>query len=50
MESRSIPIGGLKRNIAANMIGQGILMILSLVSTRLIFKGLGPDVLGVIYF
>jgi O-antigen/teichoic acid export membrane protein len=25
-------------------------MILSLVSTRLIFKGLGPDVLGVIYF
>lgn len=50
MESRNIPIGGLKRNIAANMIGQGILMILSLVSTRLIFKGLGPDVLGVIYF
>jgi O-antigen/teichoic acid export membrane protein len=41
---------GLRRNITANMFGQGILMILSLVSTRLIFKGLGPDVLGVIYF
>lgn len=50
MGSRNIPIGGLKRNITANIIGQGILMILSLISTRLIFKGLGSDVLGVIYF
>lgn len=40
----------LKRNILSNMSGQAILMVLSLVSTRFVFKELGPDVLGIIYF
>jgi O-antigen/teichoic acid export membrane protein len=32
------------------MFGQAILLVLSLVSTRFVFKELGPDVLGIIYF
>ncbi len=40
----------LKRNILSNMSGQAILMVLSLVSTHLIFHRLGGDILGVIYF
>jgi len=40
----------LKRNILSNMSGQAILMVLSLVSTHLVFHKLGADVLGVIYF
>lgn len=40
----------LKRNILSNISGQAVLMILSLVSTHLIFHKLGADVLGIIYF
>lgn len=40
----------LKRNILSNMSGQAVLMVLSLVSTHLVFHKLGADVLGVIYF
>ena len=40
----------LKRNIAYSLAGQGLCMILSLVATRFVFKELGADVLGVIYF
>ena len=41
---------GLKRNILSNMSGQAILMVLCLVSTHLVFRKLGADVLGVICF
>lgn len=40
----------LKRNIAYSLAGQGLSMILSLVATRFVFRELGADVLGVIYF
>ena len=50
MENNNAPVGGLKRNIISNMCGQAILMVLSLVSTHLVFHKLGADVLGVIYF
>lgn len=40
----------LRWNILSNMSGQAILMVLSLVSTHLVFHKLGADVLGVIYF
>lgn len=40
----------LRTNILSNFIGQALLMLLSLVSTYLIFHRLGPEVLGVIFF
>lgn len=40
----------LKRNILSNIAGQAGLLVVSLVSTHLVFHRLGGDVLGVIYF
>lgn len=40
----------LRTNILSNFIGQALLMVLSLVSTYLVFRRLGPEILGVIYF
>jgi hypothetical protein len=40
----------LKRNIVYSLGGQGLVMVLSLIATRLIFHELGDEVLGIIYF
>lgn len=40
----------LSRNIFYNLLGRSILLLLSLVSVKIIFKQLGADVLGIIYF
>ena len=40
----------LRRNVFYGLIGQGGLLLLTLVSTRLVFKQLGPEALGVIGF
>lgn len=40
----------LRRNIIFGFLGQAGLLFLSLISTRLIFKELGADVLGIINF
>lgn len=40
----------LSRNILYNLGGQGLVLILGLVAVRFIFRGLGADVLGIIYF
>lgn len=42
--------GQIKRNILFGLVGQGALLLMSLVATRLIFKELGAEVLGVISF
>jgi O-antigen/teichoic acid export membrane protein len=38
----------LRRNVLAGFIGQALLLVLSLVSTRLVFRNLGDEVLGLI--
>jgi O-antigen/teichoic acid export membrane protein len=40
----------LKKNIVYNLLGYGLLFVVSLVSVRFIFRQLGKDVLGIIYF
>lgn len=40
----------LSKNIIYNIIGQGILIILSFVGVRFVFRQLGGDALGIIYF
>lgn len=40
----------LSKNIVYNVIGQGLSLILSFVAVRFIFRGLGGDALGLIYF
>jgi len=40
----------LSRNIIFNLIGQGSLLVLGFVAVRYIFRGLGEDALGIIYF
>jgi len=40
----------IRRNILSGLLGQGMIMLLTLISTRLVFRELGSDVLGVIYF
>jgi O-antigen/teichoic acid export membrane protein len=40
----------LSKNILYNIIGQGLLIILSFVAVRYIFRGLGEDALGLIFF
>lgn len=40
----------LSRNIIYNLLGQGLLLILGFVAVRCIFKRLGADALGIIYF
>lgn len=40
----------LRHNILSGLIGQGAVMFLSLISTRLVFRELGADVLGIISF
>jgi len=40
----------LSKNIIYNLFGQGLLLILSFVAVKYIFKQLGEDVLGIIYF
>lgn len=40
----------LTKNIVYNLLGQGLLFILSLISVRYIFRQLGEEVLGIIYF
>lgn len=39
-----------RRNIIYNLLGQLLLLALSFASTRYIYRGLGKDVLGIIYF
>jgi O-antigen/teichoic acid export membrane protein len=40
----------LSKNILYNLFGQGLLIVLSLVAVKFIFKKLGQDALGIIYF
>lgn len=40
----------LTKNIIYNLLGQGILLILSFIAVKFIFKKLGADALGIIYF
>src|SRR5258706_1884285 len=40
----------LTRNIIYNVAGQGLVLILSLVAVRFIFRRLGDDVFGIIFF
>jgi O-antigen/teichoic acid export membrane protein len=40
----------LSKNILYNMFGQGLLVVLSFVAVKFIFKQLGQDALGIIYF
>lgn len=40
----------IRRNIVINMIGQGTLLVLGFVAVRYIYRGLGEDALGIIYF
>ena len=40
----------LSKNIIYNLLGQGLLLVLSLVAVRYIFRRLGEDALGIIYF
>src|SRR2546427_12057283 len=38
------------RNIISNLVGQGLLLILGLVAVKYVFKQLGEDAVGIIYF
>ncbi len=40
----------LKRNIVSNILGQGLLLLIGLMATKLIYHQLGDDGLGIIYF
>ena len=40
----------LAKNIAFNLIGQGLLLVLSFAAVRYVFAGLGAEALGIIYF
>src|SRR5208337_3279351 len=40
----------LSKNILYNLVGQGLLVILGFVAVKFIFKQLGQDALGIIYF
>jgi O-antigen/teichoic acid export membrane protein len=40
----------LSKNVIYNLFGQGLLLVLSFISVKYIFKQLGEDVLGIIYF
>lgn len=40
----------LRKNITFNLFGQGVVIILSFVSFKYIYSGLGEDALGIIYF
>lgn len=40
----------LSRNVVFNVVGQGLALLVSLVAVRFIFRQLGPDVFGIIYF
>jgi O-antigen/teichoic acid export membrane protein len=40
----------MSRNITSNVIGQGLLLVLSFAAVRYVFRQLGEDVLGIIYF
>src|SRR4030088_1690738 len=40
----------LTKNIIANVSGQGVVLILSLIAVRFIFRRLGDDVFGIIFF
>ena len=40
----------LSKNIIYNLLGQGLVVIISLVAIKYIFKQLGGDMLGIIYF
>ncbi|MHB8590006.1 MAG: oligosaccharide flippase family protein [Candidatus Dormibacteraceae bacterium] len=40
----------LTKNIAYNVVGQGLVLVLSLIAVRFIFRRLGDDVFGIIFF
>ena len=43
-------VSRLSKNIIYNLLGQGLLLVLGFVSVKYIFKQLGEDALGIIYF
>ena len=38
------------RNIVANLLGQGLVLLMSFAGTRYVFRGLGGDALGLLIF
>src|SRR6202023_173553 len=40
----------LTRNVIFNVLGQGVILVLSLIAVRFIFRQLGDDVFGIIFF
>ncbi|TMG60550.1 MAG: hypothetical protein E6H83_05510, partial [Chloroflexi bacterium] len=40
----------LTRNVMYNVVGQGLVLVLSLIAVRFIFRRLGNDVFGIIFF
>src|SRR5438132_7770724 len=40
----------LTRNVMYNVVGQGLVLVLSLIAVRFIFRRLGDDVFGIIFF
>src|ERR1035437_7538777 len=40
----------LSRNVVYNVVGQGLILIVSLIAVRFIFRRLGDDVFGIIFF
>ena len=45
-----MPLSRLSKNIIYNFFGQGLLLVLGFIAVRYIFKQLGEDALGIIYF
>jgi O-antigen/teichoic acid export membrane protein len=43
-------VSRLSKNIAYNVVGQGLSLVVSFVAVRFVFRALGGDVLGLIYF
>ncbi len=44
------PVSRLSKNIVYNVAGQGLSLLVSFVAVRFVFRGLGGDALGLIYF
>jgi O-antigen/teichoic acid export membrane protein len=47
---QTAPNSRLARNIAYNLVGQGLLLAVALVAVRLLYRGLGADAFGIILF
>ena len=50
IDHRTIENDGLARNITYSLLGQSILLVLSIVAVKYVYSHLGKDALGIIYF